>query len=283
MTARLVAGAATVGAVVVGLAVIFDLAALRMILAVALCLLLPGLGWARRFQLSDWGDTLALGAGAEHLHDGRRRDSDGRVGVVVDRGRSAGADRGGRHRLRADSARRGPPGRRLPGHGHAAGRRVGRLVPPARPARRAGTPAGRVGVGRLVRRRPTTRRGGPGPRGGPQARGRRSSGPSGTATPIPSGCSAGSGNPTPDGQRHVCGGSSTKQERPVRPASASDKRPVGYADGRTGRRAVGVHGVVVPVIGVQHGAPGGRVRVMALTEVPQLRSAYFPTRRRCSA
>lgn len=60
MNARLVAGAATLGAVAVGLAVIFDLSALRMIFAVAVCLLLPGLGWARRFRLADRGDTLAL-------------------------------------------------------------------------------------------------------------------------------------------------------------------------------------------------------------------------------
>ena len=61
MTApRWLAPAVTGGVVVVGLAVVFELPALRMVLAVLVCLLLPGWGWARRFRTRDRGDTLAL-------------------------------------------------------------------------------------------------------------------------------------------------------------------------------------------------------------------------------
>ena len=60
MTARWLAPAITLGAVLVGLAVVFDLAALRMVLAVLICLLIPGWGWARRFRTRDRVDTLAL-------------------------------------------------------------------------------------------------------------------------------------------------------------------------------------------------------------------------------
>lgn len=60
MTARWLTPAITLGAVVVGLAVVFDLATLRMALALLICLLLPGWGWARRFRTRDRVDTLAL-------------------------------------------------------------------------------------------------------------------------------------------------------------------------------------------------------------------------------
>lgn len=56
--------AAGAGLLAVGAAVVLDLAALRMLLAVASCLLLPGWGWARRFggrgRSLDGGDRLAL-------------------------------------------------------------------------------------------------------------------------------------------------------------------------------------------------------------------------------
>ncbi len=38
----------------------WDVHAVRMILALACCLVLPGLGWSRRMRLRDAGDTLAL-------------------------------------------------------------------------------------------------------------------------------------------------------------------------------------------------------------------------------
>ena len=55
-----VAGLVTVGAMVVALALALDAPAVRMIAALAGCLVLPGLGWARRLRLRDLGDTLAL-------------------------------------------------------------------------------------------------------------------------------------------------------------------------------------------------------------------------------
>ena len=60
MSPRLIAAAVSLAAVVIGLAVVFDLAALRMALALVICLLLPGWGWARRFRTKDRADTLAL-------------------------------------------------------------------------------------------------------------------------------------------------------------------------------------------------------------------------------
>ncbi len=60
MSPRWLAPTITLSAVLVGLAVVFDLAALRMVLAVLICLLLPGWGWARRFRTRDRVDTLAL-------------------------------------------------------------------------------------------------------------------------------------------------------------------------------------------------------------------------------
>lgn len=62
MKARWLAPALGLGGVLVGLAVVFDLSALRLALALGICLLLPGWGWARRFRTGDRGDTLALAA-----------------------------------------------------------------------------------------------------------------------------------------------------------------------------------------------------------------------------
>jgi hypothetical protein len=48
------------GAVLVGVPLATNLPAARMIFALVICLLLPGLGWARKMRLGDLGDTLAL-------------------------------------------------------------------------------------------------------------------------------------------------------------------------------------------------------------------------------
>ena len=53
--------AALLGAALVVALVATDLSAARMAGALIICLLLPGLGWARKLHLSDLGDTLALG------------------------------------------------------------------------------------------------------------------------------------------------------------------------------------------------------------------------------
>jgi hypothetical protein len=50
-------GTVTAGAVVV---LLFGWSGLRFAAALALCVLLPGLGWARRLRPADRGDTLAL-------------------------------------------------------------------------------------------------------------------------------------------------------------------------------------------------------------------------------
>jgi hypothetical protein len=50
-------GAVTAGAVVV---LLFGWSGLRLAAALALCVLLPGWGWARRLRPADRGDTLAL-------------------------------------------------------------------------------------------------------------------------------------------------------------------------------------------------------------------------------
>ena len=55
-----VAGPVTVAAMVVALALALDAPAVRMVAALAGCLVLPGLGWARRLRLRDLGDTIAL-------------------------------------------------------------------------------------------------------------------------------------------------------------------------------------------------------------------------------
>jgi hypothetical protein len=60
MRRRARVSAALLGVLLVVLLVTNDLPAARMAGAVAICLLLPGLGWARKMQLSDLGDTLAL-------------------------------------------------------------------------------------------------------------------------------------------------------------------------------------------------------------------------------
>jgi hypothetical protein len=53
-----VAGLATV--VTLALALALDSSAVRLTAALAGCLVLPGLGWARRLRLRDLGDTIAL-------------------------------------------------------------------------------------------------------------------------------------------------------------------------------------------------------------------------------
>ncbi|HEY5981077.1 MAG TPA: hypothetical protein VIT41_15740, partial [Microlunatus sp.] len=55
-----VAGLAAVAAMVLALALALDAPAVRMTAALAGCLVLPGLGWARRLRLRDLGDTIAL-------------------------------------------------------------------------------------------------------------------------------------------------------------------------------------------------------------------------------
>jgi hypothetical protein len=50
----------TLTAVLVVVLVATDLSAARMVGALVICLLLPGLGWARKMHFSDFGDTLAL-------------------------------------------------------------------------------------------------------------------------------------------------------------------------------------------------------------------------------
>ena len=50
----------TVAAMALALALALDAPAVRMIAALAGCLVLPGLGWARRLRLRDLGDTIAL-------------------------------------------------------------------------------------------------------------------------------------------------------------------------------------------------------------------------------
>ena len=55
-----VAGLVTGAAMIVALALALDAPAVRMTAALAGCLVLPGLGWARRLRLRDLGDTVAL-------------------------------------------------------------------------------------------------------------------------------------------------------------------------------------------------------------------------------
>ena len=52
--------AALVVALVVAVLVAVNLPAARMAFALAACLLLPGLGWARKMRFGDLGDTLAV-------------------------------------------------------------------------------------------------------------------------------------------------------------------------------------------------------------------------------
>jgi hypothetical protein len=54
------AGLATAAAMVVALALALDAPAVRLAAALVGCLVLPGLGWARRLRLRDLGDTIAL-------------------------------------------------------------------------------------------------------------------------------------------------------------------------------------------------------------------------------
>jgi hypothetical protein len=60
MRRRARVSAALLGAALVIVLLTTNLPAARMAGALAICLLLPGLGWARKMQLSDLGDTLAL-------------------------------------------------------------------------------------------------------------------------------------------------------------------------------------------------------------------------------
>src|SRR5215210_1493367 len=60
MTRRTRVLAALLGAVLVVVLLATNLPAARVVGALAICLLLPGLGWARRMHFSDLGDTLAL-------------------------------------------------------------------------------------------------------------------------------------------------------------------------------------------------------------------------------
>jgi hypothetical protein len=60
MTRRTRVLAALLGALLVVVLLATDLPAARVVGALAICLLLPGLGWARRMHFSDLGDTLAL-------------------------------------------------------------------------------------------------------------------------------------------------------------------------------------------------------------------------------
>ncbi len=54
------AGIATVAALALALGLALDAPAVRMAAALVVCLVLPGLGWARRLRLKDLGDTIAL-------------------------------------------------------------------------------------------------------------------------------------------------------------------------------------------------------------------------------
>lgn len=60
MTRRPALATLLAGAVVLAALLITDPSAARVVLAVAACLLLPGLGWARKMHIGDRGDTLAL-------------------------------------------------------------------------------------------------------------------------------------------------------------------------------------------------------------------------------
>ena len=51
---------AVAGALVIALALALDAPAVRLTAALLVCLVLPGLGWARRLRLRDLGDTVAL-------------------------------------------------------------------------------------------------------------------------------------------------------------------------------------------------------------------------------
>ena len=55
-----VAGPATAVALALALALALDASAVRMAAALVACVVLPGLGWARRLRLKDLGDTIAL-------------------------------------------------------------------------------------------------------------------------------------------------------------------------------------------------------------------------------
>jgi hypothetical protein len=60
MSRRMQLMAALLGALLVAVLLAIDLQVARAGLAVAGCLLLPGLGWARKMHYADVGDTLAL-------------------------------------------------------------------------------------------------------------------------------------------------------------------------------------------------------------------------------
>ena len=60
MSRRMQVLAALLGALLVAVLLAIDLQVARAGLAVAGCLLLPGLGWARKMHYADVGDTLAL-------------------------------------------------------------------------------------------------------------------------------------------------------------------------------------------------------------------------------
>ena len=62
MRRRAWVSAALLGVLLVVLLLITNLPAARVAFALAICLLLPGLGWARKMRFGDLGDTLALAA-----------------------------------------------------------------------------------------------------------------------------------------------------------------------------------------------------------------------------
>jgi hypothetical protein len=52
--------AALAGVLLIAVLLAVNLPAARMVFALAVCLLLPGLGWARKMRFGDLGDTVAL-------------------------------------------------------------------------------------------------------------------------------------------------------------------------------------------------------------------------------
>lgn len=60
MTTHQASTATVLGSLALVAWALVDLSSLRLAVALALCLLVPGLGWARKLRTSDLGDTLAL-------------------------------------------------------------------------------------------------------------------------------------------------------------------------------------------------------------------------------
>ena len=100
-----VAGLVTVAAMVLALALALDAPAVRMTAALVGCLVLPGLGWARRLRLRDLGDTVALTVVLSLSITAVVATAHGRDRSVVAGGR-AGDPRCGRPR--SGSSRSGP-------------------------------------------------------------------------------------------------------------------------------------------------------------------------------